>query len=168
MDANISTHFNDGMAAFVGQDYGSCINHLSEVLRADQTHKLALVSRGAAFMRTGNHKTARSDFDRAIEIDPDYYRAYHLRGLAREIDGDDAGALNDFNRAIALKPDYGAAYHSRATLHTKMGQTDQAAEDIRMVTHLTQQNIESFANENNVWRSQHLHLESIMESDLNR
>ncbi len=168
MYAKTDTHFNDGMAAFVGQDYGTCIEHLTEALRSDQTHKLALVSRGAAFMRTGNHKTALADFDRVIALDPTYARAYHLRGLAREIEGDDTGALEDFNRAIELKPDYGAAYHSRATLHTKMGQTDSAADDIRMVTHLTQQNIEIFANENNVWRSQHMHLESIMENEMNR
>ena len=91
-----------------------------------------------------------------------------MRGLAREVEGDDKGALEDFNRAIDLKPDYGAAYHSRATLHTKLGQTDDAAEDIRMVTHLTQQNIETFANENNVWRSQHMNLESILETEMNR
>ncbi|MGD9096923.1 MAG: tetratricopeptide repeat protein [Desulfobacterales bacterium] len=168
MNTDINEVYSDGMAAFVGQDYSACIDHLTEVLRLDNTHKLALVSRGAAFMRTGNHKTAIVDFDRVIAIDPDYARAYHLRGLAREIEGDDKGALDDFNRAIALKPDYGAAYHSRATLHTKMGQMDDAAEDIRMVTHLTQQNIETFANENNVWRSNHMHLESILETELNR
>ncbi len=168
MNNHIENNFNVGMAAFVGQDYGTCIDHLTEVIRLDQSHKLALVSRGAAFMRTGNHKTAIADFDRVVELDPEYARAYHLRGLAREVEGDDNGALEDFDRAIELKPDYGAAYHSRATLHTKMGQTDHAAEDIRMVTHLTQQNIETFANENNVWRSQHMHLESILETDLNR
>ena len=168
MKSDKNTHFDDGMAAFVGQDYGTCIEHLTEVLRSDRSHKLALVSRGAAFMRTGNNKTALADFDRVLELDPNYARAYHLRGLVRENEGDDNGALDDFDRAIELKPDYGAAYHSRATLHTKMGQTDRAADDIRMVTHLTQQNIEAFANENNVWRSQHMHLESIMESELNR
>ncbi len=168
MDSNTKENFDNGMAAFVGQDYGTCIEHLTEVLRSDRSHKLALVSRGAAFMRTGNHKTALSDFDRVLELDPNYARAYHLRGLARELEGDDNGALDDFNRAIELKPDYGAAYHSRATLHTKMGQTERATEDIRMVTHLTQQNIETFANENNIWRSQHMHMESMMESELNR
>ncbi len=168
MDNNIEIHYSDGMAAFVSQDFGTCIDHLTEVIRQDDTHKLALVSRGAAFMRTGNHKTAIADFDRVIDMEPGYARAYHLRGLAREVEGDDKGALEDFNRAIDLKPDYGAAYHSRATLHTKLGQTDDAAEDIRMVTHLTQQNIETFANENNVWRSQHMNLESILETEMNR
>jgi tetratricopeptide (TPR) repeat protein len=168
MSTNHKDQFNDAMAAFVGQDYGTCIEHLSELLREDRAHKLAYVSRGAAFMRTGNHQTALEDFDRAIAIDPHYARAYHLRGLAREVQGDDQGALDDFNQAIDLAPDYGAAFHSRATLYAKLGQTEQATEDIQMVTHLTQRNIESFANENNVWRSQHMHLESIVETELNR
>jgi hypothetical protein len=42
-----------------------------------------------------------------------------------------------------------------------MGRPEQATEDIRMVTHLTELNIESFSNENNVWRSQQLRLESM-------
>jgi Tfp pilus assembly protein PilF len=168
MHNDINEKFNDGMAAFIGQDYGTCIENLTEVLRADKTHKLALVSRGAAFLQSGETTTARIDFDRALEVDADYYRAYHLRGLTREMEGDDDGALNDFNRAIELAPEYGAAYHSRATLYTKLGKTDEAAEDIQMVTHLTQRNIESFANENNVWRSNHMQVEAIMETELNR
>ena len=63
-------------------------------------------------------------------------------------------------------PNYGAAYFSRATLHTKMGDTDQATADMKMVTHLTEVNIETFANENNVWRSQQLRLETISDDDL--
>jgi hypothetical protein len=37
-----------------------------------------------------------------------------------------------------------------------------------MVQHLTNKNIETFASENNVWRSQQLKLESVMESELER
>ena len=168
MTANLHEKFNAGMTAFLGQDYGTCIENLSEVLRDDQAHKLALVSRGAAYLRSGQARTALADFDRAREVDADYYRAFHLRGLAHEVDGDDEGALRDFTKAIELAPEYGAAYHSRATLLTKMGQLDQATEDIQMVTQLTQQNIESFADENNVWRSNHMRVESMMETELNR
>jgi hypothetical protein len=49
-----------------------------------------------------------------------------------------------------------------------MGKEDAATEDIETVTHLTNYNIESFANENNVWRSRHLEVESIMETELDR
>jgi hypothetical protein len=53
-------------------------------------------------------------------------------------------------KAIELKPEYGAAYYSRAALYAKLGKEDFAAEDIEKVTHLTNTNIEAFANENNV------------------
>ena len=168
MANHINEHFNDGMAAFVGQDYGTCIDKLSEVIEMDKSHKLAFVSRGAAYLRTGKYDSAVKDFDRALEIDAAYARALHLRGLAHEAQGDDQGALRDFSSAIELAPEYGAAYHSRATLLTKMGDTDRATEDIRMVTHLTQRNIESFANENNVWRSQHMQVEAAIETEIDR
>jgi tetratricopeptide (TPR) repeat protein len=88
-------------------------------------------------------------------------RAYHLRGLAYEKSGENDKALHDFNRALELKSDYGAVYYSRAGLNDKMGHTEQATEDIRMVTHLTEVNIETFTNANNVWRSQQLQLKAI-------
>jgi tetratricopeptide (TPR) repeat protein len=95
----------------------------------------------------------------------DNARAYHLRGLAYEKSGDNAKALDDFNKALELNPEYGAVYYSRANLHNKMGQTELAIDDIQMVTHFSEVNIESFANENNVWRSQHLRLESMYDDD---
>jgi Tfp pilus assembly protein PilF len=84
---------------------------------------IAPVSRGSAFLRLNRLKEALADFNHAIDIDPDYARAFHLRGFV---------------------------------------------EDIAMVQHLTNKNIETFANENNVWRSQHLRLESMMENELGR
>jgi len=134
----------------------------------DPDRKLTFVSRGSAYLKLNRLEEALADFNHAIDIDPDYARAFHLRGLVEEKQGDDAGALDDFTRAIEINPEYGAAYHSRATLQTKMGHEDLAIEDIAMVQHLTNKNIETFANENNVWRSQQLRLESIMESELGR
>jgi Tfp pilus assembly protein PilF len=116
----------------------------------------------------GNSQSAISDFNQAIELDSSHPKAYHLRGLAREMAGDNDVALEDFTRALDIDPEYGAAYYSRATLLTKMGQEDAAAEDMKMVTHLTNVNLETFANNNNIWRSRQMQVEGIMESELNR
>ncbi len=69
---------------------------------------------------------------------------------------------------ISIDSDYGAAYCSRATLLTKMGQEDAALEDMKMVSHLSNLNIESFANDNNVWRSRQLQMQSNLESEMQR
>ena len=109
---------------------------------------------------------AIADFSAVIEMTSDNARAHHLRGLAYETSGDNASAIDDFNKALDLDPEYGAAYYSRANLRNKMGQTELATEDIKMVTHLSEVNIESFANDNNIWRSQQLRLESMYGDDL--
>jgi hypothetical protein len=49
-----------------------------------------------------------------------------------------------------------------------MGNEDLAVEDIKMVEFLTNKNIETFANENNVWRSQHMRLESLSAGEMER
>jgi hypothetical protein len=49
-----------------------------------------------------------------------------------------------------------------------MGREDSALEDMKMVSHLSNRNIESFANDNNVWRSRHLQMENMMESEMQR
>ena len=160
--------FAHAMSCLMNDNIGTSIELLGKLIDLDPTDKLALLARGSAHLKTGKAENAIGDFSRAIEVDPDYAKAYHLRGLAREMAGNDDDALKDLGKAIEIDPEYGAAYYSRATLLTKMGQEDPATEDMKMVTHLTSVNIESFANENNVWRSRHMQMENVFESDLNR
>lgn len=157
--------FQEGMSEFVSHNYGKSLEILSHAIELDPNHKLARLSRGAAYLKLDNVEDAGADFNRVVELDPEYPRAYHLRGLAREKSGDAAAALNDFNRAIELDPEYGSAYYSRANLHSKMGDQDLATDDIEMATYLTEVNIETFANQNNIWRSHHLKVEDMGAAD---
>ena len=166
-DNNIAKEkFEEGMADFASHHYGRSIDLLSQAIELDPRFTLALKSRGAAYLKLDKIQEAIADLNTVIEIAPDNARAFHMRGLAYNKSGDFDKALVDFNQALELNPDYGTAYYSRATLHNKMGHPDLATEDIQMVTQLSEVNIESFANENNVWRSQHLRLESVYNDDL--
>lgn len=158
-------HFHNGMSEFVANNFGESIEHLTRAVEADPEFHLARTSRGAAYLKTGQLGKAIDDFSQVLDHDRTNARAFHLRGLAHEKMGDDKAALDDISAAIKIDPEYGAAYYSRATLLSKMGETDRAAEDIEMVTHLTEVNVESFANENNVWRSNQLRLEEMGAAD---
>ena len=153
--------FKKAMSEYIGKNLVSSVNLLNEAIDNDPNFKLAYASRGSAHLRLDNLKEAIEDFDRTIELDGTYSKGFHLRGLAREKLGENELAKEDFDRAIELDSEYGAAYYSRATLLTKMGLEDRAVDDMEMVTHLTNRNIEKFANENNVWRSQFLKLEAM-------
>jgi len=170
MEKNIRKNelFANAMSNFMNDQLGVSIDLLDEVLNVDPSDRLAWLARGSVYLKMGNSQNAISDFNQAIELDSNHPKAYHLRGLAREMAGDNDAALEDFTRALDIDPEYGAAYYSRATLLTKAGQEDEAAEDMKMVTHMTNVNLENFANDNNIWRSRHMQVESMLESEMNR
>ena len=160
--------FTDAMSNLMKNKLGVSIDLLNEILDADPDYRLAALARGSVYLKMKQPERAIGDFNRVLEMDPKHAKAHHLRGLAREMTGSDDEALKDFDKAIDIDPDYGAAFYSRATLRAKMGQEDLAAEDMQMVAHLTNLNIENFANENNVWRSRQLQIEEIFETELQR
>ena len=160
--------FASAMSNLMKDKLGVSIDLLTELIEADSDDKLAFLARGSVYLKMNDTKHAIDDFSRALEIDANHPKAYHLRGLAHELAGDNDEALLDFNKAIDIDAEYGAAFYSRASLLTKMGQEDSALEDMKMVSHLSNLNIESFANENNVWRSRQLQVEEAMESEMHR
>ena len=168
VNQNADDHYINGMFAFMKNNYDESIEHLTRAIESDPGHTLAYMSRCSALFRSDRLEESIADFDRAIDLKPEMARSYHLRGLAKERHGNDAGALADFEKAIELDPEYGAAYYSCATMHTKMGNEDLAVDDIKMVEFLSNKNIETFANENNVWRSQHMRLESLTDGEMGR
>lgn len=160
--------YRQGMSEFVSSNYDRAIALFTEALAIDPEFTLGHTSRGAAYLQQGLPEQAITDFNHAIAADNNYPKAFHLRGLARERIGDHVAAMEDFDRAIALDPAYGAAYFSRANLHVNSGNPELAAEDMEMVAHLTNANIEAFANDNNIWRSRHLQMEDAIESEMQR
>ncbi len=157
-----------GMREFARSHYGESIVHFSHVLENDAHNITAYLSRGAAYLKLNLLDQAWADFDRAIAIVPDHARAFHMRGLVEEKRGEYGRALSDFDRAIELDPEYGAAYYSRATLHTNMENSEEAQADAQMVAHLGNKNLESYMNENNIWQTQHMHVEDALETELER
>ena len=80
-----------------------------------------------------------------IEADSEDKLAFLARGSVYLKMSDTKNAIDDFSRAL-----------------------ESALEDMKMVNHLSNLNIESFANENNVWRSRQLQLGEAMESEMHR
>ena len=59
-------------------------------------------NRGDAKLKLKDYKNAILDYNKAIELDPNYVDAYNVRGLAKYDLKDYGGAILDFNKVIEL------------------------------------------------------------------
>ena len=152
--------FEQGIGAFTRGDYKSSVDLFCEVVEIAPDYDLAYIGRGAALMRCGKPGKALGDFDQAIRLRPQNDRAFNLRGLAHSQMEQYEAALEDFNQAIALNGSYGAAYLNRASVYDALQRPDDAAEDLQTASHLTQRNLQQFADKNKIWQSEQLRLDA--------
>ncbi|KAB1154390.1 tetratricopeptide repeat protein [Flavobacterium luteum] len=75
---------------------------------------------GRAYCDSGNSKQeledyngAMTDYNKAIDINPNFFRCYWLRGVLKSVMGDNNGAIIDFTKSIKLNPDFKMAYVNR-------------------------------------------------------
>jgi tetratricopeptide (TPR) repeat protein len=88
-----------------------------------------LNDRGVAYSRHQQPREAIEDFNRAVQLYPEYAAVYNNRGNVLLALGAVKEAIKDFDRALVLAPGYAAAFSNRAGGRMKLGQIDQAIAD---------------------------------------
>ena len=89
----------------------------------------ALNRRGQLRARAGNTEDALADFDMAIRVDPQCWRALHNRGVLLAQAGQFEPAFDDFHHTIELNPQFAKAYSNRAALYVLAGEVEPALRD---------------------------------------
>ena len=75
---------------------------------------------------------ALEDFNRAIEINPNYAEAYNGRGWCYYGLGQFSAAISEFNKAINLYPEYVDALVGRGWSYVQLGNKTQACYDFQL------------------------------------
>ena len=65
---------------------------------------------GVDFGDSGKFHQAISSYNKAIEIDPEFFKAYYNRGTMNLILSEYDKAIEDFNKAIVLQPECAECY----------------------------------------------------------
>ncbi|AMC36287.1 tetratricopeptide repeat protein [Janthinobacterium sp. B9-8] len=86
-------------------------------------------NRGLAFFKEKQYKLALDDFNKALEIWPQYSFVYNDRGAVYLEMQDYQQALVNFDQSIVLKPDYFRPYLGRARAFELQGKPELAKED---------------------------------------
>lgn len=123
-------HAREGVAALLRGQYEKAIVAYNEALKSenlsDSRRANILNDRGVAQWRMKFPKRAIADFNKAIELFPDYAVVYNNRGNALLDLSRPDEAIKDFERAIALAPAYGAAHNNRGNALLGMERYDEA------------------------------------------
>lgn len=86
-------------------------------------------NRGLIYDDKEQYDLAIQDFDKAIELKPDYAEAFHNRGLTYYDKGQYERAIQDYDKAIQLKPDFALPFNARGNAYVDKGQYDLAIQD---------------------------------------
>jgi tetratricopeptide (TPR) repeat protein len=90
---------------------------------------VAYNNRGNAYIADGAYDRAIADFDKAIEIAPNYAKAFNNRAVAHDKKGQHDLAMRDLEEALKIDAGYAAAFTNRAEIHLAKARFDLAARD---------------------------------------
>nr|NCR82312.1 serine protease [Microcystis aeruginosa K13-10] len=87
------------------------------------------VNRGILYRRQQKYELALSDWNKAIELNPNYAMAYYNRGVLYDDQKKYELALADWNKAIELNRNFTEAYNNRGVLYQNQKKYDLALSD---------------------------------------
>ena len=103
-----------------------------------------LNSRGMAQEMLENFEQAKADYNKAIEINPEYANAYNNRGNIEANQADYKGAIKDYNRAIELNSQFVEAYCNRGIAKENLGDHHEALADFDRAIELNSEYIDGY------------------------
>ena len=91
--------------------------------------EVAYNNRGKAKYKLGKYQDAIEDYNKAIELKPDYVDAYYNRGIAKANLGKFQEAIEDCNKVIELMPDCAIVYLLRGVANLELHNYIKAIKD---------------------------------------
>ena len=114
-----------------------CFGGLSDYGYGSTAADLAY-NKGVELQKQGLHGQAIQDYDKAIQlnpdyalrpVDPDYVLPYFNRGVAYTNLGEYQRAIEDYDKAIQLDPANALTYHNRGIVLEELGRHSLAEKD---------------------------------------
>lgn len=96
---------------------------------SEQTSPKVFMNRGIIYSQKQVHELAIKDFNKALELNPDYAEAFYNRGLAYFHLKKYSESINDYSSAIISDPKLADAWNNRAGTYYTIGKYKEALSD---------------------------------------
>lgn len=135
----------------------------NDVISQYQTIPMAYNNRGSFFVNENNYEKALEDYNKAIELKPNYAQAYFNRGTLFMKLNKKQEALGDFSKAIELEPDFWKAFLNRGFLYLEENKNEEALIEFNTAIQLKPDFDEAFYNRGVVFSNLRQYEEAISD-----
>lgn len=105
-----------------------------------------LTQKGMDAYERREYMEALINLNKAIELDPQYARAYYVRGNIKDAFDDRHGAMKDYNLAVEKNPKFADAFFARGNVKMKLQDYYGAIDDYSSAIAVNENYIEAYFN----------------------
>ncbi|MDF1574549.1 MAG: tetratricopeptide repeat protein [Bacteroidales bacterium] len=122
-------YFKAGEDFARANNYTDAIIQFTKAIELDPDYDKAYILRATAYSRTGDHRQAAEDYDRALAFNEKEAELYYFSGKEWHQYGDNPRALIRLSSAINLKNNFLEAYQVRRDVYVVLRQYEKALDD---------------------------------------
>ena len=94
-----------GNEAYQAQKWLEAVDYYSQAIDIDATNAVLFANRSAAYLQHGEAQRALEDAKKAVELNPQYVKAYGRQGAAHQALKDYDGAVAAYQKGLEVAPD---------------------------------------------------------------
>jgi tetratricopeptide (TPR) repeat protein len=142
-------HARRGIDAYKAGEYDAAIDELEQAVDAEVSeYELEEIYTilGNAYLETGRFDEAVAAHKKAIEVNPEFHKAWVNLGIAYRHIGDLEKAEECYTEALRIEPDYAELHASLGALYIVKGEPEKAVEALEKATELDSQLAVAYSN----------------------
>ncbi len=112
----------------LGND-AAALKDLNEAMKTDQHQRISVTARGNLYFKQRKYQLALADYNKVIEMSPEYTSAHVNRAVIFAEFGQHDKALAGFAEAQRIDPYFAETYNNRSLYYQKRAQYDKSTED---------------------------------------
>jgi tetratricopeptide (TPR) repeat protein len=124
---------------YIFRRYGESLDILNSILKKDDSNTQAWLMRGYIFKENGDTNQAVSDFQSALEANPEFYDANMQLGMIFQLRNNPI-CVGYFTNALMARPASEEAYYGRGLWYQEKGQFNQAIQDYSAILKINPKN----------------------------